>query len=114
MATLEPDDAAWWRYAIEFARRGLWPLAEIETHGPHGPPADRIWGEALCATANRTYPEIIFSGPSRCRHYSDIKGLRMCDKYDESCRFPILRPSEKNRTEKTWLAYARKRLEGMA
>jgi hypothetical protein len=109
VATLNHDDEAWWKYAVEFARRGLWPLGEIETHGPHQAPGDRIWGEALCVDGDRDVWEILFNGPSGCKRYSDIRGLRLYTKHDESIRFPVLPPNEKNGRVKRWLSFATKR-----
>jgi hypothetical protein len=108
MAILDKDDAAWWRYAIEFARRGLWPMGEIETHGPHPPAADKLWGEAFCATEHRgTYMDIEFSGPTGCRHYSDIRGLRMREK--DGLSLPVLGTKESSTRARHWLKYAIKR-----
>jgi hypothetical protein len=112
MATLNHDEEAWWRYAIEFARRGLWPLDEIETHGPHEAPGDRIWGTAFCVADDRSAWEVNFAGPTGCRHYSDIRGLRMQAEEDETLRFPVLPSSERNQRVRAWLSYAMKRARG--
>jgi len=109
MALIDSSDQSWWNYAVEFARRGLWPMREIETHGPHSPPADRVWGETFCATSDRDYYQVSFVGPSGCRHYSDIHGLRMQAAEDETIRFPILLVAERNQRVRSWLRYAKKR-----
>jgi len=44
----DPDHREdWLRFAKEFARRGLWPIDEIEVHGPHHP-RDYMWGVVEC------------------------------------------------------------------
>jgi len=40
------DREEWLKWAIEFARRGLWASPVIQVHGPHGPHADMMWSEA--------------------------------------------------------------------
>ena len=52
MAILDPEEdrPKWLPWAIELERRGVWPVGEIEVHGPHAPPANGEWGEAECTT----------------------------------------------------------------
>ena len=36
--------AGYLMYSVEFGLRGLWPVDEITTHGPHHP-EDFVWGD---------------------------------------------------------------------
>ena len=86
MAYLVEDDEttreAWLMYAIEFARRGLWPTQNIETHGPH-PPECCIWGKAMVVQLPCEHEfdehefEIQFTTPQGRRSIWDVRGLRV-------------------------------------
>jgi hypothetical protein len=110
MATLTHSDDGWYRYALEFARRGFWPVGEIETHGPHTAPADRIWGEALAVSDDGVCLTLSFLGPRGCRGYRDIRGLRFADSEDPGNRFAILPVGELSRKARVWLCSAEGRV----
>jgi hypothetical protein len=74
MANLDKhnDQEAWLAWAIEFVRRGLHPMGDIEIHGPHAPPGDFMWGKAFCKDIlDGRYHEVEFR-TQRCRSIWDI------------------------------------------
>jgi len=101
--TLENGELAWWKYAYEFARRGL-HLIEITTHGPH-PGADYLWGEATTQETD----DISFTSTRGVQDYSRIRGLRIED--GEGTLYPVLRARELNQHQREWLKRCKKEKE---
>src|SRR5262245_567593 len=98
MANLEKHShqEAWLAWTIQFMRRGLYPVGDIEIHGPHAPPGDFMWGKAFCKDIDGRYHEVEFR-TRRCRSIWDIRGVtvRQIEKeFGYDVRFPLLATSD--------------------
>lgn len=84
---------AWLMFAVEFARRGLWPTEDVETHGPHAPEST-IWGKAMVEQASTGETFLIeFGTPGGRDGIWDVRGLRVwvSDGFTNTGdRFPVL------------------------
>lgn len=126
MGFIEKHEEKWWAFAVELARRGLWPLSEVEIHGPHAPPANRIWGNVTAVDADRERWEVGYLGPLLTVKRSSTKGLKFFAEEgftDEAWQkleyaksegkafsFPILKGDALRHRARVWLRYAQKRL----
>ena len=111
----ENDDGStregWLRYAVEFARRGLYPPDEITTHGPHAEPADRIWGAAEARDHRRTPWIVSFETAPGIVGRDDLDTLTMwSDDDDERRAFPVLARAELKPEVRTLLRRTRREL----
>jgi hypothetical protein len=97
---------AWIRWGVEFARRGVLPEDPIEVHGPHGYPADRMWG---------TMGDYEFLTPRGIRGIWDIRGVRVTvdGMYGIKETLPVLPAQELEPKLKRWLRAAKSVLAKM-
>ena len=99
MGLLSYNDPDFWLYAVQLARRGLFPVRAIVTiHGPH---SGGLWGHVECAFhEDREYFDVRFVGTDSWH------GLRFMDDDDPEIRFPVLKPSAMTERARHWLHYA--------
>ena len=118
MAELYEDDddtrEAWLAWALEFARRGLRVGEEITVHGPHAPPADRMWGEAECQLLNPDGSfalecEVEFDTPP-CNSIWDIRGVRVRTKGELGEQWPVLPAEQLPDNLREWIKEAKEEL----
>lgn len=76
-----PDDEqmleSWFAWSYEFMRRGLKPISEIEVHGPHGDPANLMWGTVECEDVNGESDMFQFATRRPCHSIWQIKGVKI-------------------------------------
>ena len=109
MAELEKhgDRKDWLRWAIEFMHRGIWPDETITVHGPHGPDASYMWGEAeghLDLADRFEGCSVVFRTASGIRGIYDVRGVTVKDR--EGNKYPKLKLSELTSKARRWLAVA--------
>lgn len=95
------DREDWLKWAIEFARRDIWPDETITVHGPH-PGADFMWGEMDHCTFR-----------TRCgiRGIHDVRGVLIRKQiYGESVAHPIVPLRDLAPNLKRWLRAAQRTL----
>ena len=102
---------AWLKWAIEFMRRGLWADEYIEVHGPHGPEADYMWGDAEAwEDGGNQGGEVIFQTARGIRGIHAVRGVRMEYKDavgGERLRLPLVPMSGLSRKARHWLRVAK-------
>lgn len=86
------DREAWLMYAIEFAKRGLWPVSEIEVHGPHAEPGNFIWGDATVLHPKFGEIAVTFRTQSGVVGHWSLTGFTVRDEDGDS--YPILRTKD--------------------
>ena len=90
MATLTYDDEStregYLAWSVVLMKRGLRPKTEIEIHGPHPAPADKMWGSTECRSIWNVSYEIELKTAS-CNSIWDILDVRAWDKSTGE-RFP--------------------------
>ncbi len=111
MACLSKDDEGWYAWAVELVRRGLYPMDSITVHGPHGYPADFMWGEAECCKGmDGDYHEVKFRSRRPCRGIWDIHGVTVWEEGGWGpVTFPILKAKELTPRWKRLLSTAQKK-----
>jgi hypothetical protein len=98
------------QWAIELVRRGLWPAEDyITVHGPHEPPADRMWSEAEVWIdggwgARSVYLQTIRGIGS----IGAVRGVPVRDREDRHLYFPVEKASELPPLARRWLRVARR------
>lgn len=126
MGFIKKQEEQWWAFAVELARRGLWPLGIIEIHGPHAPPANKIWGNVTAASCDRKQWEVGYVGPYLSNPKYSLRGLRffaeegLTDEAYEDLKyaqgegrqvtFPVLKGAALLPRARVWLRYAQKQL----
>jgi hypothetical protein len=91
----------WLKWAIEFAKRGIWPEDYITVHGPHSP-YDYMWGE-MGGYEFRTCGGI--------HGIHDVRGVRIHERVcGETVRYPVLPDRDLEPKLRKWLRAAQRTL----
>jgi hypothetical protein len=103
----------WLKWAIEFMRRGLWVGEAVEVHGPHGPNADLMWGEAEASEegGDESTFEVSFTTVRGITGIHDVRGVRIQVKEPFAGipeRFPLRPEATLSRNARRWLKVARR------
>ena len=116
MAGLSKKDDGWYAWAVELVRRGLYPTDCITVHGPHGYPADFMWGEAeSCKSMTGDYHDVIFQSRRPCWGYLNIHGVTVWEAdTDPRITFPILKEKELTPEWRRLLASVKKKTDKSA
>ena len=111
MAYIDKDDEHWLTWKIELLRRGLCPMGEIVVHGPHGPDASFMWGEATCRHVDGEFHDVQFRSRHPCRGIWDVRGVTVWEEEGRYGRitFPLLKAKELTPRWRKLLSIAQKK-----
>ena len=109
MAVLDKrrDREAWLKWAIEFARRGIWPSDGITVHGPHGPHAPYMWGDNEGFLDEPDFPllDVYYRTASGIRGIHDVRGVVIRDQETKNA-YPVLPLKNLSPKLRRWLKVA--------